>query len=96
MAAYVYGALAWGWGFNELVRRLPHRRHAAGLLGGLGLGAARRTRLSRRHAGLLPAAVLVGVARSIIGRARDGRVIDTILHGLATPLAGASAMTARC
>ena len=35
---------------------------------------------------LLPAAMMVGVARSITLVLADGRVIDTILHGLAAPL----------
>ena len=37
---------------------------------------------------MLPAASMVALARSISLVLADGRVIDTILHGLATPLAG--------
>ena len=36
---------------------------------------------------LLPAAVMVGVARSISLVLEDGHVVDSILNGLATPLA---------
>ena len=45
---------------------------------------------------LLPASVMVGVTRSISLVLADGRVIDTILHGLATPLAGSQRRRRRC
>ena len=87
--AYVVGAMAWGWGFNELTAGFLIAGFAAGLLGGLGLGATTTVFLEGMQA-LLPAAMMVGVARSITLVLADGRVIDTILHGLAAPLDDAS------
>ena len=93
MAAYVYGALAWGWGFNELSAGFFMAGMIAGIAGGLGL-AGTATAYLEGMSSLLPASVLIGITRSITVVLSDGRVIDTILQGLATPLAGFSAMTA--
>jgi uncharacterized ion transporter superfamily protein YfcC len=93
MAAYVYGALELGWGFNELSAGFFIAGMAAGLLGGLGLEGTTRAYLEGMQS-LLPAAVMVGVARSITVVLGDGHVIDTILHGLAAPLGDVSAMVA--
>jgi len=93
MAAYVYGAIALGWGFNELSAGYVAAAIAAGLLGGLGLVGTLDRYLAGMQA-LLPAAVMVGVARSISVVLADGRVIDTILAGLSAPLSQVSAMTA--
>jgi len=43
---------------------------------------------------LLPAALLVGTARAISIVLSDGRIIDTILHALVTPLSGMSSIVA--
>jgi len=90
MAAYVYGAMLLGWGFNELSAGFFAAGVLAGLAGGLGTGGTAKAYLDGMQS-LLPAAVLVGVARSISVVLEDGRAIDTILNGLATPLAGGSA-----
>ena len=93
MAAYVYGAIALGWGFNELSAGYVAAAIAAGLLGGLRLADTLNAYLAGMQA-LLPAAVMVGVARSISVVLADGRVIDTILSGLSAPLSHVSASTA--
>ena len=85
MAAYVYGAIALGWGFNELSGGYVAAAIAAGLLGGLGLAGTLNAYLAGMQS-LLPAAVMVGVARSISVVLADGRVIDTILSSLSAPL----------
>ncbi len=85
MAFYVYGALALGWGFNELSGAFLASGVAIGLLARLGVAGTTETFLEGMQA-MLPAALMVGVARSISLVLEDGRVIDTILHGLATPL----------
>ncbi len=85
MAAYVYGALAWEWGFNELSAGFLLGGVAAGLIGGLGLARTIDTFLDGMK-GLVTAAVLVGVARSISLVLADGRVVDTLLNALAAPL----------
>jgi uncharacterized ion transporter superfamily protein YfcC len=90
LAAYVVGAMLWGWGFNELSAGFVIAAFAAGLLGGLGLGATTTVYLEGMQA-LLPAAMMVGVARSITLVLADARVIDTILATLAAPLDDAPA-----
>ncbi len=93
MAAYVYGAMYLGWGFNELSAGFLVAGVLAGLIGGLGVAGTTLAYLDGMQS-LLPAAVLVGVARSISLVLADGRVIDTILNGLASPLAEAPAVLA--
>jgi uncharacterized ion transporter superfamily protein YfcC len=86
MAAYVYGALRLEWGFNELSGAFLVGGLAAGLVGGLGIGRTIAAYLEGMQS-LLPAAVMVGVSRSISLVLEDGRIVDTILYSLVTPLA---------
>jgi uncharacterized ion transporter superfamily protein YfcC len=85
MAAYVYGALRLDWGFNELAGAFLVAGIAAGLIGGLGPTGTLTAYLEGAQS-LLPAALMIGVARSISLVLEDGHVVDTILHGLVTPL----------
>ena len=93
MAAYVYGALALGWGFNELSAAFVIGGFAAGLVGGLGVERTVVIFLEGMQS-LLPAALMVGIARSITIVLEDGRVIDTILHALVTPLSSVPPLVA--
>jgi uncharacterized ion transporter superfamily protein YfcC len=86
MAAYVYGALRLGWGFDELSAAFVIGGLLAGIVGGLGLAGTVVVYLEGMQS-LLPAALMVGVARSISLVLEDGRVVDTILSGLVAPLA---------
>jgi uncharacterized ion transporter superfamily protein YfcC len=86
MAAYVYGALRLDWGFNELSGAFVAGGILAGLVGGLGVEGTVAAYLDGMQS-LLPAALMVGVARSISVVLEDGRIVDTILFGLVTPLA---------
>lgn len=85
MVFYVYGALKLDWGFNELSGAFLLSGVAIGLLARLGVAGTTETFLEGMQA-MLPAALMVGVARSISVVLEDGRIIDTILHGLAIPL----------
>src|SRR5262245_23103899 len=93
MAAYVYGAIALGWGFNELSGGFIIAGCVAGMLGGLGAEGTTRAYFEGLQA-MLPAAILVGVARSLSLVLTDGHVTDTILNGLARPLSAAPAAVA--
>ena len=93
IAAYVYGASALGWGFNELSGGFVVAGCAAGLLGGLGAKGTTTAYLEGMQA-MVPAALLVGVARSLSLVLADGHVIDTILSRLAAPLSAAPTMAA--
>lgn len=85
LAAYVIGALRFGWGFNELSGAFVVGAIGVGLAGRVGLDGTVRGLLEGMQA-MLPAALLVGLARSVSLVLADGRVIDTILHAMAQPL----------
>jgi uncharacterized ion transporter superfamily protein YfcC len=83
---YVVGALAWAWEFDHL--------SAAAIVGMIGVGVVQRLGATKLAAEvlhgmqvMLPAAMMVALARSIALVLADGRVIDTILHAAAMPLA---------
>jgi uncharacterized ion transporter superfamily protein YfcC len=88
IAAYVYGSVALGWGFNELSGGFLIAGVGAGLLGGLGVAGTTSAFFQGMQA-MLPSAVLVGVARALSLVLTDGHVTDTILNGLAMPLSRA-------
>ena len=85
MGIYVYGAVRMDWGFNELSAAFFLGAIVAGLVGGLSFAGSLIAYLEGMRA-LLPAAFMVGLARSISLVLTDGRVVDSILNGLAAPL----------
>lgn len=90
---YAYGAVQFGWGFNELAAGFFVGGVVAGMIGRVSVEQITRTFLAGMEA-LLPAALLIGVARSISVVFNDGHVIDTILNRLAMPLSHAPATVA--
>jgi uncharacterized ion transporter superfamily protein YfcC len=86
--AYVIGVLNYGWGFNELSAAFFIAGILVGLVGRLGVQGTVDAYFEGMRS-VTAAAVLIGVARSISLVLEDGRVIDTILQGLVTPLADA-------
>ena len=93
MAAYVYGAIALGWGFNELSAGFIIAGCVAGMVGGLGVAGTTMTFFEGLQA-MLPAAILVAVARSLSLVLTDGHVTDSILNSLVMPLSAAPAAVA--
>lgn len=91
LAAYLYGVMRLGWGFNELSAVFLVGGVAAGLVGGLGAAGTVTVYLEGMQA-MLPAASMIALARSISLVLADGRVIDTILHALATPFSAMSGL----
>jgi uncharacterized ion transporter superfamily protein YfcC len=83
---YVIGVLRWDWGFNELSGLFLIAGFAVGLVSGRGLSDTAVAFLKAME-GMLAAGLFIGVARGISVALSDGQVLDTILHGLATPLA---------
>jgi len=65
----------------------------AGVVGGFGVAKTVTTYLDGMQS-VLTAACMVGVARSISLVLDDGRVVDTILHALVTPLSHVPALVA--
>ena len=86
-AIYIYGAQRLGWEFNELAALFFAVGVLAGLLGGLGVGGTTDAFVDGFRSMTL-AALLVGFARSIYVVLNEGQIVDTIVHGLFTPIAG--------
>lgn len=84
-APYLVGVLRFDWGFNELSAIYLVAAFAIGLVARLGVRGTTVAYLRGMDA-MLSAALFVGVARAISVVLEDGRVIDTIVHGLAAPL----------
>ncbi len=86
-ALYFYGAQRLGWEFNELAALFLVIGVAAGLLAGMGIGRTTEAFVDGFKSMAL-AALLVGFARAIYVVLNDGQIVDTIVHGLFTPIAG--------
>lgn len=86
-ALAVVGMVAWGWGFNELSAAFFIMGVIVGLLAGMGVGGTTEAYV-RGFREMTFAALLIGFARTIYVVLQDGRVVDTIVHGLFTPLEG--------
>ncbi len=92
-APYLVGVLRFDWGFNELSAIYLVAAFAIGLVARLGVRGTTVTYLRGMDA-MLSAGLFVGVARAISVVLEDGKVIDTIVHGLATPLEHAPGLLA--
>ena len=90
---YVYGVLELDWGFNELSALFIVAGFAIGIISGLSLSGSAAAFLKGMET-MLAASLYIGVARAISVVLTEGRVIDTIVNGLATPLSYASGPTA--
>lgn len=87
LLTYVAGVLQFDFGFNELSALFFLAAVVIGVVSGLGFSRGMAAYLKGMET-MVGAAVLIGVARGISVVLTDGRVIDTIVHGLASPLAG--------
>ncbi|MFP5354043.1 MAG: YfcC family protein [Gemmatimonadota bacterium] len=87
LGTYVFGVLRFDFGFNELSALFFLAALVIGVVGGLGLSQGMAAYLKGMES-MVGASVLIGVARGISVVLSDGRVIDTIVNGLASPLAG--------
>jgi uncharacterized ion transporter superfamily protein YfcC len=86
-AIYIYGAQRLGWEFDELSALFFIVGVVAGLLRGLGVAGTAEAFVdgfkSMAFAGLL-----IGFARAIYVVLNEGQIVDTVVHGLFTPIAG--------
>ena len=85
-AVLVYGLLNWSWGFNHLSGLFFLMGIGVGLLGRLGVDGTARAYVSGFRS-MAYAAMLIGFARTIYVVLEDGRIVDTVVRGLFTPLA---------
>ncbi len=86
-AAFIVGTLRFGWDFDQLGAVFFLMGVAAGLLGGKGIGGT-ATAFVEGFRSMAFAALLIGFARAIYVVLQEGTVVDTIVHGLFTPVAG--------
>lgn len=86
---YVYGTLRHDWGFNEMSALFFLMGVAAGLVGGLRVTRTAEAFIEGFRS-MAFAAVLIGVARAIFVVLDRGKVVDTIIHAMVTPLASYS------
>ena len=83
---YVIGVLKFDYGFNELSAFFLVAGFAVGFVSGRDLTQTAAGFLKGMEA-MLAASLFVGIARAISVVMTDGKIIDTIIHGLAAPLA---------
>ena len=86
-ATYIYGAQRLGWEFDQLSALFFVVGVLAGVLGRLGLGGTADAFVdgfrSMAYAGLL-----IGFARAIYVVLNEGQIVDTLVNGMFTPIAG--------
>jgi uncharacterized ion transporter superfamily protein YfcC len=86
-AIYIYGAQRLGWEFNELAALFFVIGVLAGLLGRLGIDGTADAFVDGFRSMAL-AALVIGFARAIYVVMNEGQIVDTVVHGLFTPIAG--------
>jgi uncharacterized ion transporter superfamily protein YfcC len=84
--AFVVGVLRYHWDFDQLAAVFFVMGVAAGLLGGLRLTGTVEAFVDGFRS-MTFAALLIGFARGIYVVLEEGKVVDTIVHGLFTPIA---------
>lgn len=84
-AIMIYGIIRRGWDFNEMTALFFILGFVAGFIGLLGLGGT-AIAFAEGAKEMTLAALIVGLARSVYLVLQDGHIIDTIVHGLFTPL----------
>jgi uncharacterized ion transporter superfamily protein YfcC len=84
--AFVVGVLRYHWDFDQLAAVFFVMGVAAGLLGGLRLSGTVDAFVEGLRS-MAFAALLIGFARGIYVVLEEGRIVDTIVHGLFTPIA---------
>lgn len=83
--AYVVGALRFDWGFDELGALFFGMGVLAGLLAGLGIDGTARAFVEGFRS-MAFAAALIGFARAIFVVLDKGKIVDTVINGMVTPL----------
>src|SRR5258706_10967654 len=82
----VLGVMKLGWDFHQLSADFFAMGVLAGLVGGLGITGTARA-FGEGFGTIAYAAMIIGFARGVFVVLDDGRIIDTIVQGVFTPLA---------
>lgn len=86
LAVFITGVTRWDWGFEEMGALFFAMGALVGIVGGLGLKGTSEG-FADGFNQVAYASLLIGFARTISLVLQQGRVMDTIVHGLFTPLA---------
>jgi uncharacterized ion transporter superfamily protein YfcC len=86
-AAFIVGLVRAEWGFDHLSAVFLVVGILAGLIGRLGVGGTAEAYV-QGFRDMAYASLLIGFARAIFVVMNEGQIIDTIVHGLFTPLEG--------
>jgi uncharacterized ion transporter superfamily protein YfcC len=86
-AVFVYGVAALQWDFDQEAALFLVMGILAGLIGRLGITGTANAFIEGFRS-MAFAALLIGFARAISVVMEEGRIIDTVVHGLSTPLTG--------
>lgn len=81
----VTGLSQWGWDYNEMSATFFILGVVVGLLSRMGVGGTAEA-YARGFREMAYAALLIGFARAIYVVLVQGRIVDTIVHGMFTPL----------
>jgi uncharacterized ion transporter superfamily protein YfcC len=85
-AVFVYGVFALGWDFTQMAAAFFVMGVIAGIMGGLGVGGTADSFVDGFRA-MAYAGLLIGFARAITVVLAEGKVVDTVVNALFTPLA---------
>ncbi len=81
----VIGLRSWGWGFDQMSGAFFLMGCLVGLIAKMGIGGTAEAYV-KGFREMAYAALLIGFARAISTVLADGRIIDTIVNGMFTPL----------
>jgi uncharacterized ion transporter superfamily protein YfcC len=84
-AIFIYGVISLGWDFDQMAALFFAMGIVAGFVGGLGAGGTAQAFVNG-FGSMAYAAMLIGFARAIFVALDQGRIVDTIVNGLVTPL----------
>jgi len=90
-AVFVFGVFRLGWDFTQMAALFFVMGVVAGVVGGLGLTGATESFVEGLRS-MAFAALLIGFARAITVVLAQGKIIDTIVHGLSEPLGAMSVL----
>lgn len=83
---FVYGVLKFGWDFDQMAAVFFVMGIVAGLIGGLGILGTTEAYVEGFRS-MASAALLIGFARAIYVVLDQGKIVDTIVHGIFIPIA---------
>jgi uncharacterized ion transporter superfamily protein YfcC len=90
-AVLVWGILSLGWGFNDMSGLFFGAGILVGAVAGMGVTGTAEA-FVKGFRGMAFAGLLIGFARAIYVVLEDGRIVDTLVHALVTPLEGLPAL----